>query len=206
MMQHVLERLTELERRLSNSIQTGTIIEADYSIARVRVKAGALETTWLPWVTNRAANGKTWWAPDVGEQVLLLCPNGSPEIGVVMPAIYQTAHPAPETNRKTAKAVFEDGTTVLHDSENHVLTINVAGSGAKFHLISAGDGEINCTGNLAIKAAGITIERTDAGGQVAVIGPVEQTGGDFTSDGVSVQHHTHTDTPGTGAGTTSEPN
>ncbi len=193
----ILERLAELERRMANIVLTGTIIEADYSIARVRVKAGEIETGWLPWITQRASKDSDWWAPEVGEQVLLLCPNGSPELGVVQPAIYQTAHPAPESNENVRKAVFEDGTAISYDRTAHLLTINVAGGvGAKFHLISEGDGEITSTGDLKLKGATITME-----------GPVTQTGGDMTSDGISAQGHTHAINSGSSApGPTAGPN
>ena len=57
-------------------VQIAAIVEADYEQAKVKVKMGDIITHWLPWLTVRAHNNKTWWAPEVGEQVLLLAPSG----------------------------------------------------------------------------------------------------------------------------------
>ena len=42
--------ITELDRRISNLIQVGTVSEADYSNAKLKVKIGEIITDWLPWL------------------------------------------------------------------------------------------------------------------------------------------------------------
>ncbi len=91
-------RITELERRLTNTVRIGTIKELDAKTARLRVSIGPLLTTWLPWLTHRAGNTVTWSAPTVGEQVLVISPMGELAQGVAIPALYQNATPAPHDN------------------------------------------------------------------------------------------------------------
>lgn len=87
-----------------------------------------------------------------------------------------------------------------HDSfeinADETFTIN---AGAKIALI-VGDTSIVLTPELIAKmAAALSVKAA-----VAIEGAVTQTGGDMTSDGISVQHHDHNSTtPGTPTG---EPN
>jgi len=87
---------TELDRRLANIVRLGTVEQADYAKARIRVRCGDMLTGWLPWLTTRAGKDITWWAPDIGEQVVVLSPSGEPAQGVVLFAVYQNSSPQPE--------------------------------------------------------------------------------------------------------------
>lgn len=111
--------LADLQRRLANLIRVGVVAELDEAAARVRVKAGGITTAWLPWLTTRAGGDRSWWAPEPGEQVLLLAPSGELAQAVVMPAIYQDAHPAPADVRSVRRVEYQDGTVVEYDREQH---------------------------------------------------------------------------------------
>ncbi len=118
---------TELDRRLANIVRLGTVEQADYAKARIRVRCGDMLTGWLPWLTTRAGKDITWWAPDIGEQVVVLSPSGEPAQGVVLVAVYQNSSPQPETDVHKSKVVFEDGTTVTYDRSAHKLDVLVKG-------------------------------------------------------------------------------
>ncbi|WP_052465012.1 phage baseplate assembly protein V [Geoalkalibacter subterraneus] len=138
-------RVSELERMVANLLRVGTVAELDAPAAKVRVKSGNLLTTWLPWLTRRASNDRDWWAPEVGEQVLLLAPCGDLAQGLVLPAIYQAAHPA-NGDRETVRRIdFADGGFVQYDRAAGQLHINTAGQ----TLIDVG-------GNADINVAGKT--------------------------------------------------
>jgi len=138
--------LSELARRLENLLRLGTIAQLDEAAARVRVQSGDLLTGWVPWLTRRAGPDSDWWAPEPGEQVLLLCPSGEPALGVALPAIYQTAHPAPG-NVKTKRVVeFADGMKITYDRAAMKLTIDCPG-----------EIEITCAGNFRVTAARIDL-------------------------------------------------
>ena len=149
--------LTELARRLENLIRNGTIAEADYPAARVRVKYAEDEngndvlTTWLPWSTARAGNDSDWWAPEVGEQVTILSPSGDMALGVVLPSIYQTAHPAPANDPNKRRIVMSDGAVIEYDRATHHLKAELP-EGATTELVSTGGitayGDLMVYGNI----------------------------------------------------------
>ena len=153
-MSDFMQRLNELERRLANIFLLGTIIEADYDNALIKAKSGELETGWLNWITARASNDADWWAPEVGEQVVIMCPNGDPELGVVLPAIYQNKHPAPSNKPTIRKVTFEDGTTVHYDRQSHLLTIDVKGD---VHINASGDTQVEASGNVQVKGKVVSL-------------------------------------------------
>lgn len=63
-------------RLLRNLIRTGVIVEVDLDDGRCRVQTGGIVTDWLQWLTAHAGRSGVWWAPSVGEQVLLLAVGG----------------------------------------------------------------------------------------------------------------------------------
>jgi phage baseplate assembly protein V len=124
LIQDLLFRVADLERRLAHQVQIGTIAQADYGQARVRVQCGELHTGWLPWTTERAGNDRSWWAPEVGEQVVVISPGGDPAMGIVCGSVYQNAYPAPESNPDVSTQVFADGLVITHDRAAKRTTLN----------------------------------------------------------------------------------
>jgi phage baseplate assembly protein V len=153
-------RIAELERRLNNIVRYGTIAEADYPAARVRVQSGELLTGWLPWLTRRASNDTTWHAPEVGEQVLLISPCGDPAQAVALPAIYQNAHPQNGDRATLARLDFADGGFVEYARESGRLSINATGDTL---ITVGGKADITVTGKTTVKSDLVEI---DGGGSV----------------------------------------
>lgn len=129
--------LTELDRRVSNLIQIAAIVEADYFHAKVKVKMGDIITHWLPWLTVRAHDNKTWWAPEVGEQVLLLAPSGELAQAVVLPAIYSAHHVPAHQDVDIHEVTYKDGSILRYDRKAHILTGNVNADGRIELIIGA---------------------------------------------------------------------
>ncbi len=127
MSESVEYRLAELERRLDTLIRYGTVETADYKAARVKVRSGDLLTGWIPWLTRRASNDADWWAPEDGEQVLLLSPCGDPAQAVALPALYQSAYPAPESAETKRRIIFRDGGFAEYDRASGALTVSAEG-------------------------------------------------------------------------------
>lgn len=119
----------EIERLLSNMIRIGVVSALDEGAALVTVDIGELTTDWLPWITARAGATRTWSAPRVGEQVVVLAPYGDTAQGIVLPSIYQDNHPAPAASKDIEHVVFPDGSTVEYNSASNTLTVTVAGNG-----------------------------------------------------------------------------
>lgn len=206
----------ETERILANMIRLGSVSELDEANARVRVKVGGLTTDWLPWVTARASATRTWSAPRVGEQVVVLAPYGDPAQAVVLPAIYQDTYPAPAATKDAERVVFPDGSTVDYNSATNTLQIDVAGA-AKV-IVNCKEATVNadtkvtlntpetyCTGNLTVQKA-LNVRGNGVGGAVATItGNMAITGTSLTHNGKNIgSTHTHTGVQ-PGSGTTGVP-
>ena len=112
-LEDLLYRVGEIERRLNRVLTLGVVAEVDLAVARCRVRYGAEATTdKIPWLTWRAAGeDSSWWAPQVGEQVLLLAIGGELEGAVALPAIYSDARPAPSAEAREARWVV--GNSIL---------------------------------------------------------------------------------------------
>jgi len=137
----------ELERRLANVIRIGTVIAADYSGAKVIVRCDDIRTDWLPWITHRAGNDRDWWAPDIGEQVLVLAPSGQMDAAVVLPALYSDASPEPAASADIHTIRYGNGDTVTHD--------RAAGS---WHVQCAGPVTVVAGGAVTVQAPSVTLD------------------------------------------------
>ena len=137
-------RLVDLRRRLDNLLRAGTVSEVDLLRARVRVHYGAgapgedveAQTEFIPWLTTRAGADRTWWAPTLGEQVLILAPSGDLANAVALPAIYQVAAPPPESADAKHVTAYSDGTTIVYDTEGHCLLVDIP-AGGKLLVVGA---------------------------------------------------------------------
>ncbi|END8704675.1 phage baseplate assembly protein V, partial [Escherichia coli] len=123
--------LAELHRRIENLIRTGTVEEVKGD--RVRIHTGELTTNWIPWLTLRAGDARTWWRPSTGEQVLLLCLSGELTTAVALPAIYSDANPAPLLDEQVHHSVYPDGAVIEYDPRSSALKA----TGIKTALVEA---------------------------------------------------------------------
>ena len=122
----------DLERRLGLVAMYATVAEADYQRRRVRVEAGPIRSTWLPWLTQRAQSDRTWHPPEVGEQVMVLAPHGELNQGCVLGAIH-AAEPedrtAPADRPTVERTVYADGTIEEYDREASHRLIDMTAPG-----------------------------------------------------------------------------
>jgi phage baseplate assembly protein V len=123
-------RVGELERRMSNMVRPGTVLEADYAKARVKVQVGQNQTAWIPWMTGRAGEDRSWHAPEVGEQVIVLSPSGDLAAGYVMPGgVYKNDYPANADSAEIQRTTYKDGAVMEYDRENHAHLIQIPDGG-----------------------------------------------------------------------------
>lgn len=87
--------IAELFRRVNNLLRVGKVVEVDYDIAKARVKIGEITTNFLPWLTPSTC---AWIPLKNGEQVVVLSPCGDLSFGMILPALYQSAKPAPSAD------------------------------------------------------------------------------------------------------------
>lgn len=125
----------EILRRLANVVRLGTVAEVDLDAARVQVQydtdadGDPLLSAWLPWLTGRAGADRTWWAPTVGEQVVVLAPGGELPQAVALPALYRDDHPAPADEASKHVTRYVDGIRIEVDTSAHRYGITVPAGG-----------------------------------------------------------------------------
>ncbi len=118
-----LANIQELARALRNMIRPGIIVETDLNAGRCRVQTGGMCTDWLQWLTHRAGRSRTWWAPSVGEQVLILAVGGELDTAFVLPGIYSGDNPAPSASADALHIRFPDGAVIEYEPETSALTV-----------------------------------------------------------------------------------
>ncbi|MDM2835715.1 phage baseplate assembly protein V [Citrobacter sp. Cpo091] len=141
--------LTEIYRLLTNIIRTGTILEVDLTRGLCRVQTGELQTTWLNWLTTRAGRSRTWWAPSVDEQVLLLSIGGDLTTAFVLPGIFSDDHPAPSASAEALHITFPDGAVIEYEPQTSALSV----SGIKTASVTASESITATVPVVMVKAA-----------------------------------------------------
>lgn len=198
---NTLTNIQELARTLRNLIRTGVVVEVDMATGRCRVQTGGNITDWLQWLTSRAGRSRTWWAPSVGEQVMILAVGGELDTAFVLAGIYSDDNPAPSVSGDALHISFPDGAVIEYEPETSALTV----SGIKTADITASESltasvpvvtikadtrvtldtpEVVCTNKLT--CATLDVQK---GGKMG--GNIEHSGGSFTSNGVQVDKHGH---------------
>ncbi len=198
---NTLTNIQELARAIRNLIRSGVVTEVDTAQGLCRVQSGGIQTTWLNWLTTRAGRSRTWWAPSVGEQVLLLAIGGELDTAFVLPGIFSDDNPAPSASADAWRVTFPDGAVIEYEPETGALMV----SGIKTADVTASDSitatvpvvlvkaetritldtpEVVCTNKLTTG----TLEVQKGG---TMRGNIEHTGGRFTSNGVQADDHDH---------------
>lgn len=193
--------LTEIMRLLRNLIRVGVVTHVNTVDALCRVQTGEMTTDWLNWLTRRAGRSRDWWAPSVGEQVLILSIGGELDTAFVLPGIYSGENPAPSASADAYHVSFPDGAMMEYEPATGALTvsgINTADVTASTSItatvprvlvkaetrITLDTPEVVCTNKLTTG----TLEVQQGG---AMRGNITHSGGSITSNGVVVHTHTH---------------
>lgn len=149
---NVLQDLTDAERRLSNMIFMATIAKLDAKVARVRIKAGAIYSDWIPYMTLRAGPDRTWHAPEPGEQVLVAAPGGDINQAVVLGAVYQEAFPQPADDEDISRTIFKDKTVLEYDRKKHHWLLDMRANNGKVEIRTGSTQVIIGPSNVWIRA------------------------------------------------------
>lgn len=177
------QHASEVDRLVGDVARFGVVASVDSAAARCTVSIGDLVTGPLPWLAGAAAAVSIWSPPAVGEQVLVICPEGELAAGVVLAGIFSNAHPAPSTESTRRLIVFTDGTALFYDWTSHVLS-GVLAAGGSVDLVAPGGvkitGSVEIDGNVQITGA------VDAQGKIT-------SADDVVAAGVSGKGHHHKD-------------
>ncbi|MCH4995354.1 phage baseplate assembly protein V [Pectobacterium carotovorum] len=204
--------LTEIQRLLRNLIRVGVVTHVNTTDALCRVQTGGMTTGWLNWLTRRAGRSRDWWAPSIGEQVLLLSIGGELDTAFVLPGIYSDDNPAPSASADAYHVSFPDGAVIEYEPATGALTV----SGVKTADITASESLTATVPLVTVKASTrITLDTPEVvctnklitgtlevkqGGTMS--GNIEHSGGSLSSNGKVLHTHRH---PGDSGGTTGAP-
>jgi len=139
-------------------IRIGTIVEVDLENARCRVRYGDPtdedpgETPPIRWLAARAGATRTWSPPTLGEQVILLAPDGQIGAGVAMPGLVRDAFP-PVGNSEAEMIEFADGARITYDPQTGALSA-ILPAGATAEIEAPGGitlrGDVRIEGKLTV--------------------------------------------------------
>ena len=197
-------QIPDMERRLASVVRLGTVAALAEGKARIKVKAGKVTTGWLPWSVGRAGPDRTWSAPEVGEQVIMVAPSGDLAQAVVVGTVYQNDHPAPANSKDKTVTEWSNGARVEYDRGSHTHSLSVPDGGTIVFTIGGTTFELK--GNSArLVSQHVTIDSptTDIKGDVNIDGRVVAQG-DVIGEQVSLAHHLNSNVM-PGPGNTGEP-
>ncbi len=170
--------------RIGELIRYGTVDSVDLATGKCTIKIGDIITQPVRWAHGAAggSGGTSIWAPPiVGEQVILLAPEGDVTAAIALTGVHSDANP-PAGNSARALIRFADGALIAYDPEAHLLDVTLP-DGATVNIVA--------TGGVTIDAETVTIT-----GDLQVGGKITADG-DVTGEGTSLHNHKHTGvTPG----------
>lgn len=166
---------------LSELIRIGVIASVDLDGATCTVRYGdpddddaGAETPPIRWLAPRAGATRIWSPPSIGEQVLVLAPDGQLAGAIALVGIWQDAFPPPGST--LAELIeYADGAKVGYDPESHALTAILPDGATAL---------VEAPGGLTIRAD-VRIE-----GDVTLAGRLDASE-DVTADGISLKNHKH---------------
>lgn len=117
------------EQQIGEAIQYGVIASVDHGNATCTVTLGDLETGELPWVAQRAGSVRCWSPPTIGEQCVVLAPEGDLENGLVVLGLYSDANPPPSNDPDVIQIDMPDGATIAYNHATHALAVTLPAGG-----------------------------------------------------------------------------
>jgi len=114
-------QIPEILRLLCNLIRIGTVSAVNLDDGLCRVDTGNNTTNWLHWLTARAGRTRSWNAPSVGEQVLVLCLGGKLDTGFILPGVFSDDNPAPSASADALHWSFPDGAVIEYEPASGAL-------------------------------------------------------------------------------------
>lgn len=184
----------DLLRRLTNLACVATVVEVDADNARLKVDFLNNHSAWLPWTVGRAGGVRQWSAPQVGENLLLICPQGEIEQGILLPSLYKDEFPAPSSDPHEHLSIYEDGAVIAYNDETHQLIATLP-EGGTTELVSDGGitltGDVTINGNTTVNGATHSTGNVSTDASVSAAADVSDAGGSLQGNRDVFNSHTH---------------
>jgi len=122
LLNEVLNRLKNLESKLI--VKTGKVVSVNPEKATVRVEIRDIDqkvSYEMPVVYHRTVKDKTYYMPEVGEEVICVFVNETE--GFVLGSVYHEENTPPASDKNLFVYEFEDGTKIAYDKNSGKLTV-----------------------------------------------------------------------------------
>lgn len=192
--------LNETDRRIGDLVRLGRVASVDLAARRCTVEIGDITSGPVRWKAERSGKTRKSSPPSVGEQAILLSPDGEIGLGVALVGIESDEFPGPDDQDRDY-TVYVDGAVIMYDPTVHRLEVT---------LPAGGVAEITAPGGVIINAeSGVTVNANagvDVNGDLRVTGKISATGDISTDADVKAgpitlkTHKTSQVQPGTGVG------
>lgn len=169
------------QKLIGDVLRLGTVETVDLAQATCTVRVGDMVTGDIPWIAPRAGSARIWCPPSIGEQVLLICPEGDMLAGMALGGLFFDARPAPAST-DSFHAAFDDGAWIDYEPVHHTLTVNLPNGGTAAIYAPGG---LTITGPVTIKGP-VRVE-DDLRATGTITGDTDVKGG-----GKSLKDHKHT--------------
>ncbi|MEG3089761.1 phage baseplate assembly protein V [Sphingomonas sp. PB4P5] len=140
------------QRLIGDLIRLGTVVSVDLAAGTCRFRTGDIVTGDVPWLAGRSGATRTWSPVSVGEQGLLICPEGDTAAGIVFPGLFSNARPAP-SSEDIELVEHADGARISYDATAHALSA-ILPAGATVTIQADGGltvkGDVDLDGNLTL--------------------------------------------------------
>lgn len=112
-----------------------------------------LQSWWLPVIVLKTQDDKSYWLPDVGEQVVCLMDEYD-EDGAVIGAIYSSVDVTPVQSPDKLHMGFRDGCVIEYDRSSHAMTVAIPSGGILSISANGASISIDASGNVKIVSSG----------------------------------------------------
>lgn len=176
-----MKQQEDIPADLSELIRLGSIVSVDLAAGKCTVRYGDPDdedggavTPPIRWLSMRAGRTRSWSPPSIGEQAIVLAPDGQLAGAVALVGIYSDAFPAPGAT--LAELIeYADGARIGYDPEARALTAILPAGGTAL---------IDAAGGITLRGP-VRIE-----GDLSVQGDVGATG-DVQAGTISLRGHHH---------------
>jgi phage baseplate assembly protein V len=157
-----MAKTQDLEQQVGETIQYGVIAFVDHDNATCTVTLGDLTTGELPWVAQRAGAARIWSPPSIGEQCVVLAPEGDLDNGLVVVGLYSDANPPPSNDPDVVQIDMPDGASFSYNQATHALAITLPAGGT---MTVEAPGGTSWTGNIDVEGTVNASEDVIGGGK-----------------------------------------
>ncbi|WP_333701187.1 phage baseplate assembly protein V [Sphingobium yanoikuyae] len=176
-----MARILDPEAAAGEVLRLGTIASVDPANATCTAQSGDLVTGDIPWIAQRAGNVRAWSPPSVGEQCLILAPEGDLDAALVIVGLYSDACPPPSVDPNVSLTEYPDGAVIAYDHVAHELTATLPAGGT---VTIEAPGGVTIIGDTGI------VGDTHIAGNLNVSGTV-QAMEDVIAGSISLKSHKH---------------